>query len=85
MPKADKLLQFLIDDGAEKRTIISGIAKWYNPEELVGKQVCFIANLAPRKLRGVESRGMILSAENSDGSLSLVSPSSLVNPGSKIG
>ena len=85
MPKADKLLQFLIDDGIEKRTIISGIAKWYNPEELIGKQVCFIANLAPRKLRGVESRGMILSAENADGSLSLITPSSLVGSGSKVG
>lgn len=85
MPKADKLLQFLIDDGIEKRTIISGMAKWYNPEDLVGKQVCFIANLAPRKLRGVESKGMILSAENADGSLSLIQPSTLVESGSNVG
>lgn len=84
VPKADKLLQFLIEDGLEKRTIVSGIAKWYNPEELVGKQVCFIANLAPRKLRGIESQGMILSAENFDGSLSLIQPSSAVNAGSEV-
>lgn len=85
VPKADKLLQFLIDDGISKRTIISGIAQWYKPEDLVGKQVCFIANLEPRKLRGVESHGMLLSAENSDGSLSLIQPSALVAPGSNVG
>ncbi len=84
VPKADKLLQFLIDDGMGKRTIISGIAQWYKPEELVGKQVCFIANLEPRKLRGIESQGMILSAENADGSLSLIKPSSEVEPGSQV-
>lgn len=85
VPKADKLLQFLIDDGIGKRTIISGIAAWYKPEDLVGKQVCFIANLEPRKLKGVESQGMILSVENSDGSLSLIQPTAEVNPGSQIG
>ena len=85
VPKADKLLQFLIDDGISKRTIISGIAQWYKPEDLVGKQVCFIANLEPRKLRGIESCGMLLSAENSDGSLSLIQPSATITPGSKIG
>ncbi len=85
VPKADKLLQFLIDDGISKRTIISGIAQWYKPEDLIGKQVCFIANLEPRKLRGIESCGMLLSAENSDGSLSLIQPSATITPGSKIG
>lgn len=80
VPKADKLLQFLIDDGISKRTIISGIAQWYKPEELVGRQVCFIANLEPRKLRGIESCGMLLSAENADGSLSLIQPSALIAP-----
>lgn len=85
VPKADKLLQFLIDDGISKRTIISGIAQWYKPEDLVGKQVCFIANLEPRKLRGIESCGMLLSAENNDGSLSLIQPSTDITPGSKIG
>ncbi len=83
--KADKLLQFLIDDGMNQRTIVSGIAAWYKPEELTGKQVCFIANLAPRKLKGIESQGMILSVENADGSLSLIQPSKEVNPGSQIG
>ncbi|WP_297066955.1 methionine--tRNA ligase [uncultured Duncaniella sp.] len=85
VPKADKLLRFLIDDGLEKRTIVSGIAKYYKPEDLVGKQVCFIANLAPRKLKGIVSEGMILSAENSDGSIVLLSPSATVAPGAKIG
>ncbi|WP_165025823.1 methionine--tRNA ligase [Dysgonomonas sp. ZJ279] len=85
VPKTDKLLQFLIDDGMAKRTIISGIAAWYKPEDLIGKQVCFIANLEPRKLKGIESQGMLLSAENADGSLSLIQPSSIVNPGSQIG
>ena len=72
--KSDKLLRFVIDDGLETRTIVSGIAKFYKPEDLVGKQVCFIANLPPRKLRGIESQGMILSAENPDGTLSLLTP-----------
>ena len=85
VPKADKLLQFRIDDGLGGRTIISGIAKHYQPEELVGKQVCFIANLPPRKLKGIESQGMILSAEDLDGSLRLISPSVEVSPGSKVG
>ena len=85
VPKADKLLRFLIDDGMGTRTIVSGIAKYYKPEELVGKQVCFIANFPPRKLKGVESQGMILSAVNPDGSLTIVSPDTPLTPGSKIG
>ena len=85
VPKADKLLQFLIDDGMEKRTIVSGIAKHYAPEDLVGKQVCFVANFEPRKLKGVVSQGMILSAQNPDGSLVVISPSGPVVPGSKVG
>ena len=85
VPKADKLLQFRIDDGLGGRTIVSGIAKHYQPEELVGKQVCFIANLPPRKLKGIESQGMILSAEDLNGSLRLISPSVEVLPGSKVG
>lgn len=84
VPKADKLLRFLIDDGLGKRTIVSGIAKYYNPEELVGQQVCFIANLPERKLRGITSQGMILSAENPDGSLVLVGPKGPVVPGSQV-
>ncbi|HCO68732.1 MAG TPA: methionine--tRNA ligase subunit beta, partial [Dysgonomonas sp.] len=84
VPKADKLLQFLIDDGISQRTIISGIAKWYKPENLIGKQVCFVANLEPRKLRGVESQGMILSIEDEQGNLSVVQPTNTVKPGSKV-
>ncbi len=84
VPKADKLLCFLIDDGMEKRTIVSGIAKYYKPEELVGKQVCFIANLPPRKLKGIVSQGMILSAESNDGSLVVIGPTAPVAPGSKV-
>ncbi len=84
VPKADKLLQFLIDDGMGTRTIVSGIAKYYNPEDLVGKQVCFVANFAPRKLKGVESQGMILSAENADGSLVVMGPTAPVVPGAQV-
>ena len=84
VPKADKLLQFRIDDGLEKRTIVSGIAQHYKPEELVGKQVCFIANLAPRKLKGIVSEGMILSAENFDGKLAVITPEKEVKPGSEV-
>ena len=85
VPKADKLLQFKIDDGMGGRTIVSGIAKYYNPEDLVGKEVCFIANFEPRKLKGVMSEGMILSAVNADGSLVVIGPTGKVAPGSKVG
>ncbi|WP_373776651.1 methionine--tRNA ligase [Porphyromonas loveana] len=84
VPKADKLLRFRIDDGLGGRTIVSGIAKHYQPEELVGKQVCFIANLPPRKLKGIDSEGMILSAESADGALKVVMPSADVAPGSQV-
>ncbi len=84
VPKADKLLRFLIDDGMGRRTIVSGIAKYYAPEDLVGKQVCFIANLPVRKLRGIESQGMILSAENADGSLVVIGPTAHVVPGAQV-
>ena len=84
VPKADKLLQFLIEDGMEKRTIVSGIAKYYAPEDLVGKQVCFVSNFAPRKLKGVLSQGMILSAENADGSLVVIGPTGPVAPGAQV-
>ncbi len=83
--KANKLLKFTIDDGSGKdRTIVSGIAKFYNPEELIGKEVCFIANLAPRKLMGIESQGMILSAENYDGNLAVTRVDREVKPGSQV-
>lgn len=84
VPKADKLLMFKIDDGLGGRTIVSGIAKHYAPEELVGKQVCFIANLAPRKIKGIESQGMILSAEDFDGKLVVTTTQKEVAPGSEV-
>ena len=84
VPKADKLLQFKIDDGLATRTILSGIAKHFNPEELVGKQVCFIANLPPRTMRGIVSEGMILSAEDNEGKLSLLTVAPTAKPGSEI-
>ena len=78
------MIDFKIDDGLGGRTIISGIAKHYRPEDLVGKQVCFVANLAPRKLKGIESQGMILSAEDADGRLVVVSPQDDVASGSCV-
>lgn len=86
VPKADKLLQFKIDDGMGGRTIVSGIAQSYpEPEKLVGMQVCFIANFPPRTLKGVESQGMILSAVDADGKLVLVQPSKPVKNGCQVG
>lgn len=85
VPKADKLLQFKIDDGMGGRTIVSGIAQSYSPEELIGKQVCFIANFPTRKLKGVESQGMILSAVDKDGKLTVISPSRAVANGAEVG
>lgn len=84
--KANKLLKFTLDDGSgTDRTIVSGIAKFYEPEELIGKDVLFIANLAPRKLMGIESQGMILSAEDFNGDLSVTSLLRKVKPGSQVG
>jgi methionyl-tRNA synthetase len=74
--KADKLLKLTVDLGFEQRTIVSGIAEHFKPEEIIGKQVTIVANLAPRKLRGIESKGMILMAENSEGKLQFVYPDS---------
>jgi methionyl-tRNA synthetase len=84
VPKADKLLKLLVDTGRDKRTVVSGIAEHYSPEEIIGKQVSLLMNLAPRKIRGVESQGMILMAENQDGVLSFVSPEKGMNNGSEI-
>ena len=84
VPKASKLLQFKIDDGLEGRTIVSGIAAHFKPEELVGKQVCFVANLAPRTIRGIVSEGMILSAEDNEGKLSILTVSPEAKPGSEV-
>ena len=84
--KSKKLLQFTIDDGSgTPRTILSGIAAYYEPEQLVGKDVLFVANFAPRKMMGIESQGMILSAVNFDGSLKVTSVLGDVKPGSQVG
>ena len=82
--KADKLLKLEVDLGTEKRTIVSGIAQHYSPEEMVGKQVIVVTNLAPRKMKGIESQGMILTAEDSDGKLQLLKPENSVSPGSNV-
>lgn len=84
MEKSDKLLKLLVDSGVDKRTILSGIAKHYTAEEMVGKQVTFIANLAPRKMMGIESQGMILMAEDADGKLRLIQPNNDVTPGATV-
>lgn len=85
MPKSNKLLKLQIDLGEkEERTILSGIANYFKPEELIGKQVCVVANLAPRKIMGIESQGMVLMAEDQDGTLRLVSPEEKVIRGSGV-
>ncbi len=84
VPKADKLLNLTVDLGFEKRTILSGIAEYYQPEELVGKLVTVVANLAPRKIRGIESQGMLLMAGNDFGKLFSVSPEQDIEPGSVV-
>ncbi len=86
VPKSDKLLQFRLDLGNEQRTVLSGIAKCYKPEDLIGRQVVLLANLAPRKIRGIVSQGMLLSAASEDGSqLSLLGCEVPMQPGSEIG
>ena len=82
--KSNKLLKMLVDTGLDKRTIVSGIAKHFTPEEIIGKQVSVLMNLAPRKIMGVESQGMILLAEDYDGSLVFVTPDSDVVNGSGV-
>jgi len=82
--KSKKLLQFQVDTGIDVRTILSGIAEHFSPEEMIGKQVTLLVNLAPRKIMGVESQGMILTAADKDGKLRLLQPSEVVAPGSKI-
>ena len=82
--KADKLLAFKIDDGLGGRTIVSGIAKYYQPQDLVGKQVCFIANFPPRTFKGIQSQGMILSAEDAGERLVVIGPTGPVKPGVQV-
>jgi methionyl-tRNA synthetase len=82
--KADKLLKLLVDIGTEKRTVVSGIALHFTPEEIIGKQVTLVANLAPRKMKGIESQGMILMAENAEGKLVFVNPDAEAPAGSEV-
>jgi methionyl-tRNA synthetase len=84
VPKTKKLLQLKLRIGTEERTVISGIAESYEPEQVVGKQVLYLANLAPREIKGVESAGMILMAENNKGELSLLSPERPVESGNTV-
>ena len=85
VPKADRLLKFLVDTGLDQRTIVSGIAEHFSPEEMVGKKVTVLMNLPPRKIRGVESQGMLLMAEDADGSLRLMTPENGADSGAVIG
>ncbi|WP_299578489.1 methionine--tRNA ligase [uncultured Sunxiuqinia sp.] len=84
VPKTKKLLQLKVDTGIDKRTVVSGIAEHYKPEDIIGKQVSILVNLEPRKIRGIESQGMILMAEDADGTLRFVSPEEKVKNGSEI-
>ena len=85
VPKTDKLLKLTIDTGIDQRTIVSGIAEYYSPEDMLGKQICILANLKPRMIRGIESKGMILMAKQGDGTMRLVTPSEAVSNGAVIG
>ena len=85
VPKTDKLLKLTIDTGIDKRVIVSGIAEYYTPEQMVGKQICILANLAPRVIRGIESKGMILMARQGDGKMRIVSPEEALVNGATIG
>ncbi|MCQ2115733.1 MAG: methionine--tRNA ligase [Bacteroidales bacterium] len=85
VPKTDKLLKLSIDTGIDKRTIVSGIAEYYAPEDMVGKQICILANLAPRVIRGIESKGMILMARQGDGKMRFITPQEALSNGAEIG
>ena len=85
VPKTDKLLKLTIDTGLDQRTIVSGIAQYYTPEEMVGKQICILANLQPRVIRGIESKGMILMAKQIDGTMRIVTPEQRLANGSTVG
>jgi methionyl-tRNA synthetase len=84
VPKTDKLLKLTIDTGLDQRVIVSGIAQYYTPESVIGKQICILANLEPRTIRGIESRGMILMAKEADGNMRIVSPEERLGNGAKI-
>ncbi len=85
VPKTDKLLKLTIDTGIDKRTIVSGIAEYYSPEQMLGKQICILANLQPRTIRGIESRGMILMAKQGDGKMRFITPQDALSNGAEIG
>ncbi|KPL12608.1 MAG: methionyl-tRNA synthetase [Bacteroides sp. SM23_62] len=84
VPKTDKLIKLDLDTGLDKRTVVSGIAEYFKPEEIIGKQVCILANLAPRKLRGIVSHGMVLLAEDANGRLVFVTPEEITGEGSVV-
>ena len=84
LKKSKKLLKLTIDTGVDTRTVLSGIAEHFSPEEVVGQQVCVLANLAPRMMMGIESQGMVLMAENADGSLKFIRPNEVVVPGAAV-
>ena len=85
VPKTDKLLKLTIDTGIDVRTIVSGIAEYYTPEQMIGKQICILANLQPRKIRGIESKGMILMARQADGLMRFITPEETLSNGAEIG
>ena len=85
VPKTDKLLKLTIDTGIDRRVIVSGIAEYYTPEAMVGKQICILANLQPRTIRGIESKGMILMAKQGDGSMRFITPQEVVANGAQVG
>ena len=85
VPKTDKLLKLTIDTGLDKRVIVSGIAEYYSPEDMLGRQICILANLKPRVIRGIESRGMILMARQGDGSMRFITPQEMLSNGATIG
>ncbi|MBR0299361.1 MAG: methionine--tRNA ligase [Bacteroidales bacterium] len=85
VPKTDKLLKLTIDTGMDRRTIVSGIAEFYTPEQMLGRQICILANLAPRVIRGIESRGMILMARQNDGTMRFITPQEVLGNGAQIG
>ena len=85
VPKTDKLLKLTIDTGIDKRVIVSGIAEYYSPEDMLGKQICILANLKPRVIKGIESKGMILMARQGDGSMRFIAPQETLVNGAEIG
>ena len=85
VPKTDKLLKLSIDTGIDKRVIVSGIAEYYSPEDMLGRQICILANLKPRIIKGIESKGMILMARQGDGKMRFITPQEVLVNGAQIG